>query len=259
MSRKKEQTTKTQIKKTHSPGKHNKEASLNNGDNGTEKKGSAFGKILSGIIMLTLVIILDAAFVYGFDNADIRLFFNNRHRRPQLSDKIEMYSDITSADELIHSGVIQEGISIDEVDVSGMRYDKAVEEYSDYIKDAGNRTLRMKDSVGYFSSDFNELGIEVDVESAVKNAITYGRRGNVLRRYKNKAALRNGSVDLVSAKIIDENALRSLLQQEAEHMEKEPVNASITRKGDDFVINSSEKGVKVDIEEIGRASCRERV
>ena len=234
MSKNKEQTVKEERKKE---------------DNLIKKTGYALGKLLANIIIVLLIIVLDVAFVYGFDNADIRLFFKNRHQKSQLSDKVEMYYDITSAEELIRSGVIQEGIKIDEVDVGGMKYDKAVQVYTEYIKNAGQRTIRLDDSVGYFSSDFAELGIEVDVDSAVKSAITYGHRGNVLRRYKNKISLENDVVDLVSPKTIDENVLRSLLQKEAEHMEKDPVDASITRKGDDFVINPSEKGIKVDTEE----------
>ena len=153
-----------------------------------------------------------------------------------------------SRDELIHSGTICDGIYLDEVDVSGLNYDEAVEAYEKYLKDMGKLKLVFKDNLGTYSTTFSEAGLKVDYESVVCDALMFGKNGNILNRYKEIQMLKSDHITLTPEKTIDEEKLIEMLTDEADDMKKTPVSSTMTRSDGNFVVYPSEEGLGIDYE-----------
>lgn len=149
-------------------------------------------------------------------------------------------------EQLIMSGTVYEGIFLDELDISGMNYDSAIEAYNKYLDGTIKRKINFKDSLGNYQTTFNSLGVKADVEKAVTEALTYGRSGNILERYKEIETLKNNNVTIIPEKTIDRKKLEELLSSEAEDMVKDPVNSSMIRSDGQFIVYESEKGLAID-------------
>lgn len=153
-----------------------------------------------------------------------------------------------SRDDLIHSGTIYDGIFLDELDVSGMNYEQATEEYQKYMMGMGNRKITLSDSLGKVSTSFSEIGIKVEYDDDICKALTYGRTGNILTRYKEIETLKNDNVTLIPDKSINDDALDNILSEKTEDMVKAPVSSTMVRSDGEFIVYSSEKGLGIDHE-----------
>ena len=151
-----------------------------------------------------------------------------------------------SKDEVLHSGIIYDGLYLDEVDVSGLDYENAISEYKKYISNMGKRKVIIKDDLGSVETTFEKLGLEVNYEDAVCEALTYGRKGNILTRYKNIITIKNDNVTIVPEKTIDEKKLKQILSEETDNITKTPVNATMIRSDGEFVVYPSEKGLGIN-------------
>lgn len=151
-------------------------------------------------------------------------------------------------DELIHSGIIYDGIFLDEVDMSGLNYDEAIEEYEKYYNNMKKLKVTFKDNLGAYNTTLSDVDIDVDYVSAVCDALTFGRTGNILTRYKEIQMLKNDHITLTPKKTVDEDKLNSKLEDEADDMKKEAVSSSMSRNDGEFVVYPSEKGLDLDYE-----------
>ena len=151
-----------------------------------------------------------------------------------------------SRDELIHSGKIYDGIYLDEIEVSGLDYSDAMKAYEEYHSSMGNQKVTFIDSLGKYSTKLSDIGLNVEVEDAVCDALTFGRTGNILTRYKEIQMLKNDHITLIPEKTIKEDVLERKLSEEAEDMVKEPVSSTMLRSEGKFVVYPSETGLAID-------------
>ncbi len=146
--------------------------------------------------------------------------------------------------------VIADGVFIGQVDVSGMtsqEAETAVENYVDSLKDS-ELVLSFNGQESRVS--FSELGFSWDNPDVVDEAVALGNSGNILERYKALSNLKNESVVLELAYSWDDDALESYLQEQADEMETEAVEATITRTSsasNPFETTESQDGLTVDI------------
>ena len=167
----------------------------------------------------------------------------------EASDNSEDAAEEASLrDELIHSGIIYDGIYLDEVDVSGLDYDGAVKAYEDYLKDMEKLKVTFKDNLGSYSTTLSDIDLKVDYISGVCDVLTFGRTGSILTRYKEIEMLKSDHITLTPKKTIDEEKLTELLTNNTDDMKKEAVSSSMTRNDGNFVVYPSEKGLDLDYE-----------
>ena len=146
--------------------------------------------------------------------------------------------------------VIANGVFIGQVDVSGMTQQEAetaVETYVDSLKDS-ELVLSFNGQKSRIS--FSELGFTWDNPDVVSEAAALGNSGNLLERYKAISNLQNENVILELAYSWDDSALESYLQEQADEMETEAVEATITRTSSNsnpFETTESQEGLTVDI------------
>lgn len=143
------------------------------------------------------------------------------------------------------SDTIYAGIFLDTVDVGGMTKDEAVTAYQQYIKNMDSLYLKLTSSIGEYEIPFSELDVTVDVESAVEEAFAYGRKGNVLTRYKEIRALEEENVTIIPEKQFDEEILEDKLANDAWDLMKQAKNATVARIDGEFVVYAGEDGVSL--------------
>lgn len=91
----------------------------------------------------------------------------------------------TAADEMhAEDGQICDGIFIDGIDVSGMTCEEAEAEYEAYLTDLQKIELVFQLEDESCTVAMADLELEADLSAAIKEAYSYGRRGNLLKRYK---------------------------------------------------------------------------
>ena len=122
---------------------------------------------------------------------------------------------------------INRGIRIGSVDVGGMTRDearKAIERDSS----AAFQKISFVEGEETFPLSGDDLGVKVNAESAVDEAYSVGRRGNILQRFSDasRSYLGGVQVDLVAS--YDEDKAKSALEGLANEFNQEPQNASFS-------------------------------
>ena len=141
--------------------------------------------------------------------------------------------------------IIYEGIYLDTVNVGGMTKEQATETYSKYVKGIDDLTLTLTSSVGSYTIPLKEIKVDVDVEEAVEEAFSYGRKGNILTRYKEIQNLSREPVTIIPKKEFDRDKLEDLLTNDAWDLMKQAKNATVARIDGEFVVYSGEDGVSL--------------
>lgn len=142
--------------------------------------------------------------------------------------------------------VIAQGISIGEIDVSGMTAEEARQAVDEYIRIRQEAVISVSFNGDVSTISMEEMGFTWANPDVVDQAIVFGNTGNVLARYKEKADLINNGMVLELDYSWDESALREFLEKEAEERKVDPVEATITRSKGQFVITDSVTGITVD-------------
>ena len=122
---------------------------------------------------------------------------------------------------------IDRGVSIGSVEVGGMTRDearKAVQE------DASATFEKISFGTGKegFSVSGDDLGIKVDASSAVDEAYSVGRRGNVLQRLSDTSRSYLGGVRVDLDATYDKDMARSTLEERADQFDEKPRDASFS-------------------------------
>ena len=126
---------------------------------------------------------------------------------------------------------INRGVSIGSVDVGGMTRDEAREAVQADAS-ATFEKISFGTSKEGFSVSGDDLGIQVDAASAVDEAYSVGRRGNIFQHLSDASRSYLGGVRVDLEAGYDENMARSVLEERAGTFNEEPKDASFSvRRG----------------------------
>jgi vancomycin resistance protein YoaR len=122
---------------------------------------------------------------------------------------------------------INRGVRIGSVDVGGMTRDEA-RKAIEHDASATFQKISFVEGKETFPLSGDDLGVKVNAASAVDEAYSVGRRGNVLQRFSDasRSYLGGVQVDLVAG--YDEAKAKSALQGLADKFNSEPQNASFS-------------------------------
>jgi vancomycin resistance protein YoaR len=127
---------------------------------------------------------------------------------------------------------INRGVTIGSVDVGGMSRDEARKAVLDDAS-ATFEKISFGSAEQGFTVDGDELGIKVDAASAVDEAYSVGRRGNVFQHLADTSRSYLGGVKVDLDASYDEDVAKSTLEEQADTFDQEPQNASfkVTEEG----------------------------
>ncbi|QIN77845.1 hypothetical protein GBA65_04150 [Rubrobacter marinus] len=157
---------------------------------------------------------------------------------------------------VVHGDTIRRGVHSGEVDLGGMTRGEAAEALSQHVSGKLGE-IDVGDGAALFTGE--ELGVQVDADSAVGEAYAVGRRGGVFQRLSDFAGSYLGDgVAVTAVATYDEAAARKAIEGLAGELDVEPKDAApvVTETGDVEVEDAVEgRSVDVDatLENLGRS------
>jgi polyhydroxyalkanoate synthesis regulator phasin len=150
------------------------------------------------------------------------------------------------------NNTICKGVFIDEVDVSGMTKDQAKAAVEDFIKEIQGKQIAVRVLNEVVYSTVGDLGYNTDAEKDIDEAISLGKSGNLIKRYKDLKDIEQGNVVYPLSFQYDTGKIKDLVVNKVSAFNIAPVNASVTRKGGKFVYTDHVVGSKVNVDETTR-------
>ena len=107
----------------------------------------------------------------------------------------------------------------------------------------------------YVAVTIGDLGLKWDNEQDIDAAVSLGKKGNIVKRYKIMQDLKNGNKVYKLALSLDQDLVRAVLQEQCTEYDIPAINATMTRVDGQFVIEDGQTGQGVNIEESLNKTC----
>lgn len=145
------------------------------------------------------------------------------------------------------SKTIPETVYIEDINVSGMTKEEAEKELDSYVKQLDNTVFTLTTGDTSVRVSAQDLGLKVENEEVVEEALNIGKTGNLITRYKDKKDLENEPRVFELVFGVDENRVETLLGANKENLDQEAVNCGLTRTNGSFQIINGADGIEVNI------------
>lgn len=160
-----------------------------------------------------------------------------------LSPKLAFASSVES------DNTIVKGVFIDEVDVGGMTKEQAQEAVDAHMNNLRGRSVVIMVGENSVVTTLGYLGFHYEPNDNIKQALALAKSGNLIKRYKDKKDIEQGNVVYPLTFTYDESKIRDIVSVEASAYNVEPVNATVSRKNNEFIYTDHIPGSKVNVEE----------
>lgn len=141
--------------------------------------------------------------------------------------------------------LIYKGISINEIDVSTLNKERAIEKIEENtIKLNENRNVLIYVDEEEYRISFKELKVQENIEEIVDVALCYGKKDKIIAKYKyiKEGILRNFKTSIT----FDEEAFEALLKIISKEQNISPINAVMEHDWTGFKIISHQIGKSID-------------
>lgn len=145
---------------------------------------------------------------------------------------------------------IMEGIYMGNIDLSGMTADEAKQTVNAFVNELKQKVVTfgaVEDR--YVAITVGDLGMKWTNESDIDVAAGYGKKGNIVKRYKAKQDLKHGKKVFELKLDVDKEVLRTILTEQCTEYDIEAINATLTRGETGFVVVEGQTGKSVNVEE----------
>lgn len=124
-----------------------------------------------------------------------------------------LHSDKVSADEKKDEQIC-DGIFLDTIEISGMTVEEAKDKYEDYLDDLRDVTIQFRLEEVTCEVEMSDLNLKADIDAALEEAYAYGRKGNILKRYKEITDIAQENKIIPVSLSFDEDVLIDTLDEE---------------------------------------------
>lgn len=142
---------------------------------------------------------------------------------------------------------IAEGIYIGNVNVSGMTRSQAKSAVEEYVAGLMYNEFTLKGESGSITMSAEEMGVTADVNTAVEEAVSVGRAGSLINRYKTMQDLKTQPLVLDMHLSVDKQATAQKLYDESSRLSVEAVDNSLVRENGSFRFVAGSEGIEVNI------------
>ena len=147
----------------------------------------------------------------------------------------------------VDNNIICNGVYIDTIDVGNMTKEQAQAAVNDYITSLQNKKVTINVADHSVETTMKELGGSAEVSDYVEQALSVGKSGNLIKRYKQLKDIENDKLVLNLEFNIDETKIDSLLKKCSEY-DQDAKNATIRKTGSSFKVTDSQTGIGTDVE-----------
>ncbi|MDE7206664.1 MAG: VanW family protein, partial [Lachnospiraceae bacterium] len=145
---------------------------------------------------------------------------------------------------------ILSGVYIGEVDLSGMTVDEAAQAVNQFVESLKSRNVTLGVAgERYVAVTVGELGLKWENTDVLTEAASVGKKGNFIKRYMALQDLKKGNKVYDLELSLDENAVRTVLEEQCTEYDVPAKNATMTRVDGAFQIEEGQAGEAVNIEE----------
>lgn len=142
------------------------------------------------------------------------------------------------------------GISIGEIDLSGMTADEASAAVNQFVEGLKSRNVTFGVAGGcYVAVTVGDLGLKWENTDVVSEAASVGKKGNFIKRYMEIQDLKKGGNAYELVLSLDENAVRTVLEEQCTQYDIPARNATMTRVNNSFAVEEGQAGEAVNVEE----------
>lgn len=145
---------------------------------------------------------------------------------------------------------IYKGIFVEDVDLSGLSKNEAKTKLDQYAKELGELSVTFYTDQYEAKVKLGDIDFAHGENKVIEEAMSYGKVGNVLKRYKDKKDIEHNPIELKLDKTFDSKKLTKELNKNKTKYVSPAVNASLTRVGGDFQITPEKVGQKLDTKKI---------
>ena len=125
--------------------------------------------------------------------------------------------------------VIADRIFIGDVAVGGMTKEEAVDAVQDYVQDLGDKTITLTINDVSVEGTAEELGLTWEDQESVKEAVAYGKSGNLIARYKAGKDLEHEDKVFKLPLMVDAEKTTAYLEDHTSELNREAVDFGLTR------------------------------
>lgn len=143
---------------------------------------------------------------------------------------------------------ISKGVFIDTVEISGMTVTEAKEALRNHIQGLRNKSFALVIGNNTMVVTMADLDYKYEPNNYIKQAISLGKSGNLIKRYKEIKDIEYGKVVYPLTYTYDEDKLRDLIEDAAVRYRISPKNASFTRKNNQFYYTDHKMGSMMDVD-----------
>lgn len=149
----------------------------------------------------------------------------------------------------VDPGTIPERVYFGEVSVGGMTQEEAVTAVEEYVEGLKDKVITLQAGENTVEASVSELGLEWNNSEIVEEAVSLGKSGNLIERYKAMKDLENEDKVYQLSYRVDRDKLTKVLEENESALNTEAVDAGLTREDGKFTIIPGSQGVTVNVEE----------
>lgn len=138
------------------------------------------------------------------------------------------------------------GVYVDGVNISGMKKDEATEAVKNYISEKSEETITLTIEDHEVEVSRGELGVAWDNQDVIDEALSLGKSGNLIRRYKAIKDLEFENKVYELEYTADKELIQTVVSEKCTKFNKKATNLGLTKTGSGFQIVEGEQGVVVD-------------
>lgn len=146
-------------------------------------------------------------------------------------------------------GKICEGVYVDNVYIGGMTDAEALTAIQTYVDELAGRSVQVQVAGTNPQVVLSELGFTCEANNYVEQALELGKKGNIVKRFKELQDVKNEQMRYTLAFSVDEKKVKKFVKQNCAGYTKAAKNAGIKRKNGVFVYTDAKPGQKVDVAE----------
>lgn len=144
---------------------------------------------------------------------------------------------------------IADGVYIGNIYVGGMNEEEAQAAVEAYVMEADHATFTLTTGEKSVDVKASEFGVQFSDMSVVQEAMDVGRSGSLIKRYKDKKDLQHGDKMIPLRLDVDSDAVKTLMEEQAEVLNQEAVDNTLVRENGQFRIMKGEQGIIVNVAE----------